>query len=123
MDYKYKEKDFLALIEEDDTVTYTSHPISIEHLATIGIEGLNEMCCDDIVEDGHLLEDISYSAKSIEGGDVVVEATAHAGTWKAEKCCPDCGALKKVVMIPDAVGKGLHESTECSESCGWTEED
>ena len=35
MDYKYNEKDFLALIEEDDTVTYTTHTQVLGRLKSV----------------------------------------------------------------------------------------
>ena len=122
MDCKYTNEEFLKLIDKDNFAEWETNPISVQTLCELGIEGLNEVACDDIVEDGYLLEDIGYDAKEVKDGEVIIGARGHAGSWKEAHCCPICGALKKVVMVPDEVGKGLHESAECSVSCGWSEE-
>ena len=83
-EYKYTKQEFVKLIDNDDFVTWETNPIDVQTLAELGIEGLNEIACDDIVEDGYLLEDISYVAKEVIDGKVIIEATGHAGTWKAE---------------------------------------
>ena len=85
MSYKYTKEAFRKLINMDDfTVEFTSSPIDIQELSNLGIDGLNERCVDDVVDQGYLIEDITLTADSIVDGEVVVKITGHAETWLAE---------------------------------------
>ena len=85
MSYKYTKEEFRKLINMDDfTVEFTSNPIDIQELCNMGYDGLNEICVDDVVDDGYLLEDLTLTADSVVDGKLVINVTAHAETWLAE---------------------------------------
>ena len=79
---------------------------------------------DEILYDGF----IGYSQRSDKeiqaaydervGGIIMAKKTTKR---KASKSCPQCGAGKyKLAILPDQVGKGIHQAMYCSE-CGYEE--
>lgn len=34
--------------------------------------------------------------------------------WETREVCSECGKVPRSVMVPDSVGKGLHEEMKCS---------
>ena len=119
---KYSKEAFNKLIQKAQGsfyVKYTTDPISLTEIAKIGTEGLNDLVTDSTVEDGFYLEDIIISASGTKEGKVIIAVKANVNAWQKEHCCPNCGALKRVALIPDEVGKGISERTICSSHCGW----
>ena len=85
MAYKYTKEEFRKLINMDDfTVEFTSNPVGIQEMCNMGFDGLTESCIDDTVDDGYLIEDVTFEADSVVDGKVVVKITGHAETWLAE---------------------------------------
>lgn len=70
---------------ESDSVTYRVGPVRLEGILGMGdIEGVNEVMVDEIVDKGHLLQDVSYKLVAVEG-EVLLEATvADCGPWLSE---------------------------------------
>ena len=51
-----------------------------------GIESMNETACDNAIEEGHLLEDITYKPIGVRKatGEIIIRCKASAQTWLAE---------------------------------------
>lgn len=75
-------KEFLDVCQRRGQRVSFVMPVDFEHLLynRSGIERLNEMV-DMFVEDGYMLEDISYTPVKIEKDDIYIEVDAYAGEW------------------------------------------
>ena len=51
-----------------------------------GVDSMNEFACDDFVEQGYLLEDISYETIGVnkKTKEIIIKCTANAENWLAE---------------------------------------
>ena len=51
-----------------------------------GVESMNEFACDDFVDQGDLLEDISYEVFGVnkKTKEIIIKCTANAENWIAE---------------------------------------
>lgn len=70
--------------------TYAVSGFSVEDLACLSpgdLVQLHEICTDDILDDGHLLTDISYRFLSVdrESGTATILVRADASEWLKER--------------------------------------
>lgn len=56
-----------------------------------GVDAMNEFACDDFVEHGCLLEDISYEAVGVnkKTHEVIIKCCANAENWLTEAFADD----------------------------------
>lgn len=77
--------DFKEMIESNNRVSYKVK-IEIEPMefANLGGDGINELLCDEAVEDGHLLEDMTFNWTFDECDGLCIEVHADASSWLEE---------------------------------------
>ena len=74
---------FKKACDENDRVTYLVLMPDIQEIVDVDLEGLNEICCDDTIPNGHLLEDINYETVWYQD-HAYIQVNAHAGSFLAE---------------------------------------
>ena len=78
---KYTKAEFQSMIKPDGRVEFTAQTISSVPWDKMNSDHKNEVFCDEQVEDGHMLEDISYSNPVQNGKVITVTVNADASNW------------------------------------------
>jgi hypothetical protein len=80
--YTYTVEQFKAFVDlEKMSASYLIPLDSPRTLVDLDDDGYNELCCDDAVEDGHLLQDWSGSFEISEGKVCIRVHVADAAEW------------------------------------------
>ena len=78
---RYTNKEIVDAIDGASQVSLYIEVDSPQTIASRGIEGLNNMCTEDIVDNGHLLEDICIEFHSIQDGKAILKVSCDADAW------------------------------------------
>jgi hypothetical protein len=78
--------DLVKEVDSESNLKYLVGPVSFSDIAEQAtMEMWNESLTDSIIEDGHLLMDMDYELKAIDG-KVFIEVNADASEWASQMC-------------------------------------
>lgn len=81
--YFYTVKKFASFCDrEKRTAEFIPPYLDVQDICQLGLDGLNEVCLDDVVSGGEMLSDIAYQANDVKDGKVSIKVfVADADEW------------------------------------------
>lgn len=82
--YFYTKRRFIKFCNKvKGTATYVTPFMDVQDICQLDLDGLNDVCVDDIVEDGYILSDITYKANAVnKKGQVSIKVFVNdASEW------------------------------------------